>query len=119
MVTNTGLHCKLQLQAYICRVSPVDQLCNLLYLHSLLHGAVTIDSSLASTANLPFRNDTVNDFNNLMLERTPGKEHIFEAINHVNLPKHDAASEPFAVDYLQSMSLGVTNFDLANLFSHD
>jgi len=30
----------------------------------------------------------------------PGKEHMFEAINHVNVPEDDAAAEPFAVEYL-------------------
>ena len=31
---------------------------------------------------------------------------MFEAIQYVNVPEDDAAAEPFAVEYLQSISLG-------------
>jgi len=54
---------------------------------------------------LAFRNDTVNDFNDVLVERMPGVEHRFEAINHVNVPEDAAVAEPFAVEYLQSISL--------------
>jgi len=47
----------------------------------------------------------VIDFNNVLLDRMPGEEHKFEAINHVNIAEDAAAAEPFAVEYLQSISL--------------
>jgi len=47
----------------------------------------------------------VNDFNDVLLERMPGEEHRFEAVNQVDLSEDAAAAEPFAVVYLQSISL--------------
>ena len=102
MITNTLLHGKLQLPANISQVSSVDQLCNCLSLHSLLNKTVTIHSSLAARAILAFSNDTVNNlnFNHVLLGCIPGEEHMFAAINHVNVPEDNAAAEPFAVQYL-------------------
>jgi len=70
-----------------------------------LNEAVKIDSSLVGKAILAFPNDTVNDFNNVLLERMPGEEHSLEAINHVNVPKNNTPAEPFPVEHLQSISL--------------
>jgi len=105
MVTNTLLHGKLQLPANISRMSAVDQLCNCLYLYSLLNKTVTIHSSFAARAILAFGNDTVNDFNHVLLGSMPCEEHMFEVINDVNVPEDDAPAELFAVEYLQSISL--------------
>jgi len=54
---------------------------------------------------LAFRNETVNDFNNILLDRMPGLGHRFEAVNHVEMREEDAVSEPFAAEYLQSIEL--------------
>jgi len=105
MVTNPLHHGKLHLPAYIRQVSTVDELCHHLYPQSLLDEAVTVHNSLAGRAILAFRNDTVNDFNDVLVERMPGVEHKFEAINRVNIPEDAAVAEPFAVEYLQSISL--------------
>jgi len=105
MVTNLALHGKLQLPAYIRRVSTVDQLCDLLYPQALLNEAVTTHSALAGRAILAFCHDTVNDFNDVLLERMPGEEHRFEDVNQVDLSEDAAAAELFAVEYLQSISL--------------
>ena len=87
------------------RVSTVDQLCDHLYPQALLNEAVTTHGALVGRAILAFRNETVNDFNNVLLERMPGEEHRFEAVNHVHVDDDAAAAEPFAVEYLQSISL--------------
>jgi len=105
MVTNPVHHGNLHLPAYIRRVSTVDELCHHLYPQSLLDEAVTVHNSLAGRAILAFRNDTVHDFIDVLVERMPGVEHTFEAINHVNVPEDAAVAEPFAVEYLQSISL--------------
>jgi len=97
MVTNHALHGKIQLPAYIHRVSRVDQLCDLLYPQALLHEAVTTHSALAGRAILAFRYDTVNDFNDVLLERMPDDEHWFEAVNQVDLSEDAAAAKAFAV----------------------
>jgi len=100
MITNSLLHGKLQLPANISQVSSVDQQCNCLSLHSLLNKTGTIHSSLAVRAILALSNNTGNDFNHVLLGCIPGEEHMFAAINHVNVPEDDAAAEPFAVEYL-------------------
>jgi len=105
MVTNSDLYGRLELPAYIRRVSTVDHLCDHLYPQSLLNEAVTLHCALAGRAILAFRNETVNDFNDVLLEKMPGVEHRFEAVNHVNIGEDAAAAEPFAVEYLQSISL--------------
>jgi len=56
-------------------------------------------------AILAFRNDTVNDFNDVLIDRIPGQEYRFEAANYVEVPEDSAGAEPFAVEYLQSISL--------------
>lgn len=83
----------------------VDQLCDHLYPQDLLNEAVTTHRALGGRAILVFRNDTMNDFNNVLVERMPGEEHRFEAVNHVNVAEDAAAAEPFAVEYLQSICL--------------
>ena len=105
MVTNSLLYGSMRLPPYIRRVSTVEELCDHLYPQLLLNEAVTIHSALAGRAILAFRNDTVNDFNDVLLERMPGVEHRFEAINNVNVAEDAATAEPFAVEYLQCLSL--------------
>jgi len=54
---------------------------------------------------LPFRNETVNDFHNTLLDRMPGSQPTFEALNHVAVENLQEAAEPFAAEYLQSNDL--------------
>ena len=70
-----------------------------------MNEAVTLHSALAGRAILAFRNETVTEFNNVLLERMPGEEHRFEAVNHVDVAEDMAAAEPLAVVYLQSINL--------------
>jgi len=53
------------------------------------------------------RNDTVDDFNNPFVKRMPGAEHSFEAANYMDIGENAAVTEPFALEYLQSMSLAL------------
>jgi len=61
--------------------------------------------SLIGRAILAFRNETVNEFNNILLDRMPGLDHRFEAVNHVEMREEDAVSEPFSAESLQSIEL--------------
>ena len=70
-----------------------------------MNEAVTLHCALAGRAILAFRNETVYDFNDVLSEQMPGVEHRFEAVNNVNIGEDAAAAEPFAVEYLQSISL--------------
>jgi len=70
-----------------------------------LTDAVNRHEALIARAILAFRNDTVNDFNDLLVDRMPGEEYRFEAANYVEVPEDAAGAEPFAVEYLQSISL--------------
>jgi len=86
-------------------VATVEQLCDQLYPQPLLNDAVECHKALIGRAILPFRNDTVDDFNNLLVEPMPGVESRFEAVNYVDIDEDAAVAEPFAVEYLQSISL--------------
>ena len=105
LVTEPLLHGHLQLPRYIRRFSTVDQLCDQLYPQQLLNNAVNSHRALIGRAILAFLNDTVNDFNDVLLDRMPGEEFCFEAVNYVEVPEDAAGAEPFAVEYLQSISL--------------
>jgi len=105
MITNPLLHGHLQLPRYIRCVSTVDELCAQLYPQQLLNHAVNSHGALIGRAILAFRNDTVNDFNDVLVDRMPGEEYRFEAANYVEVPEDAAGAEPFAVEYLQSISL--------------
>ena len=82
MVTNPLLYGNMRLPPYMRCVSTVDQLCHHLYPQALLNKAVRTHGALVGKAILAFRNETVNDFNNVLLERMPGEEHRFEAVCH-------------------------------------
>ena len=105
MVTNPFLYGSMRLPPYIRRVSTVNQLCDHLYPQTLLNEAVTVHNALVGRAILAFRNETVNDFNDVLLERLPGVEHRFEAVNNINVDEGATPAEPFAVEYLQSINL--------------
>ena len=105
LVLNPQLYVQFQLPPYIRKVATVDQLCDQLYPPSLLNDAVDSHRALIGRAILAFRNDTVDDFNNLLVERMPGVEHRFEAANHIDIRENAAAADPYAVEYLQSISL--------------
>jgi len=105
LVNDANMYGKINLPAYIRRVETVDQLCNQLYPQALLTEAITSHSALIGRAILAFKNDTVNDFNNSLLDKMPGIEHRFEAANRVELCQEAADSEPYAVEYLQSINL--------------
>jgi hypothetical protein len=105
LVNDANMYGKITLPEYIRRVSTVDQLCNQLYPQALLNEAVTSHSVLIGRAILAFKNDTVNDFNNSLLDKMPGREYRYEAVNKVELSEEAAASEPYAMEYLQSINL--------------
>jgi len=83
------------------------QLCGQLYQPQLLNDTVDSHKALVKRAIMAFRNDTVDDFNNLMVERMPGAEHSFEAANYIDIGQNAAVAEPFAVEYLESISLAL------------
>jgi len=70
-----------------------------------LNEATTTHSALVGRAILGFRNDTVHDFNNVLLDMMPGQEHQYHAVNHVAVAEETAAAEPFAAEYLQILDL--------------
>jgi len=105
LVNDANMYGKINMPAYIRRVETVDNLCDQLYTQDLLTEAVTSHSALIGRAILAFKNDTVNDFNNSLLNKMPGIEHCFEAANRVELSQEAADSESYAVEYLQSINL--------------
>jgi len=107
LVLNPQLYGQLQLPQYIRRVATVDQLHDQLYPQPILNHAIQSHGAFIGTAIVPFRNDTVDDFNNLLVERMLEAEHRFEAANNVDIGADAAVAEPFAVEYLQSISLAL------------
>ena len=105
LVNDANMYRKINLLAYIGRVETVDDLCDQLYPQALVTEPVTSHSSLIQTVLLAFKHDTVNDFNNSLLDKMPGTEHHFEAANKVELCQEAADSEPYPVEYLQSINL--------------
>ena len=100
LVTNSTLFGKIQLPQFIRKVFTIDELCDELYPQALLHKAVTSHSALIGRAILAFKNDTVNDFNDKLLDRMPGTEYRFEAVNTVQYNDDVNQAEHYAVEYL-------------------
>ena len=65
LVRNPQLYGQFQLPGYIHKVATVNQLCDQLYPQPLLNDAINSHTTLIGRAILAFRNDTVDDFNNL------------------------------------------------------
>jgi hypothetical protein len=105
LVNDSNMYGNITLPEYIRRAATVEQLCDQLYPQALLNEAVTTHSALIGRAILAFKNDTVNDFNNMLLDKMPGTEHRFEAVNNVEASEQAAASELYAAEYLQSINL--------------
>jgi len=105
LVNNPSLYGQVTILSYIRSVTTTEQLCCSIYSDQLLNQATTMHKSLIGQAILAFQNETVNEFNNVLLDRMPGLEHRFEAVNHVEMREEDAVSEPFAAQYFQSIEL--------------
>ena len=71
IVTNPVLYESMLLPPYIRSMSTINQLCDNPYPQALLNEAVTTHGALLARAILALRNETVNDFNNVLLERMP------------------------------------------------
>jgi len=56
---------------------------------------------------MAFRNDTVDDFNNRLIEWIPGAKYSFEAANYMAIGENATVAKPFAVEYLQSINLAL------------
>ena len=105
LVCNPSQFGKIQLPQFIRKVSTINELCQELYPQALLQEAVTSHSALNGRAILAFKNDTVNDFNDMLLDRMPGTEHRFEAVNTVQYSNDANEAAHYAVEYLQSINL--------------
>ena len=73
----------IQLLQLICKVSTIDDLCDELYCQALLHEVVISHGALIERALLAFKNDSVNDFNNVLLNRIAGINYRFETVTAV------------------------------------
>jgi len=105
LVNDLNMYGKISLPEYIRKFETVDLLCDQLYPQALLDEAVRSYSSLIGRAILAINNDTVTDFNNSLLDKMNGTEHRLEAVNKLELSEEAPASEPYAVEYLQSINL--------------
>ena len=105
LVSNPTKFGKIQLPQFIRKVSTIDELCDELYPQVLLHEAVTSHSTLIGRAIHVFKNETVNDINDMLLDRMPGIEHRFEAAKAVQYSSDANQAEYYAVEYLQSINL--------------
>jgi len=105
LVSNPTQFGKIQLPRFIRRVSTIDELCDELYPQALLQEAVTSHSTLIGRAILAFKNDTVNDVNDRLLDRMPGTEHRFDKVNTVQFSNAADQAEHYVVEYLQSINL--------------
>ena len=76
------------------------QLCGQLYQPQVLNNTLDSHKVVMQRAIMALRNDTVDDFNNLLAERMTGGEHSFVAANHMDIGEDAAVAEPFAVEYL-------------------
>ena len=81
------------------------QFCGQLYQPQLLNDTVDSHKARVERAIMAFHKNTVDDFNNLLVQWMPEAEHSFEVVNYMDIGENAALAEPCAVEYLQSISL--------------
>ena len=78
------------------------QLCGQLYQPELLNNTVDSHKALVERAIVAFRNDTVDDFSNFLVEQIPGAEHSFEPANYMHIHENAAVAALLAVVFANS-----------------
>ena len=89
----------------ISTVRSMESFCDSVYPPELLRNAVKDPNCFTSRAILAFRNDTVHDFNNRLMDHMFGELHVFHAANTVDLNEQAVEAEPLAAEVLQSIDL--------------
>lgn len=102
---NPHLYRKIQIPDMIHLERSIELLCEKVYPPELLLHATEYANAFTGRAILAFRNDTVNDFNNKMIDDMPGILHVFHAINTVDINEEVLEGEPLAAEVLQSIDL--------------
>jgi len=75
----------LHLPSYINRVDTVNSLCTAIYPLELLRNAPFSHEFFKGRSILPYRNDTVTEFNSILIAEMPGQMHLFHSTNSVDL----------------------------------
>ena len=105
LVHNPDMYGKIQIPDMIHLVRSIELLCERVYPPALLLHAAENANAFTGCAILAFRNDTVNDFNNKMIDNMPGALHVFHAVNTVDINEEALEAEPLAAEVLQSIDL--------------
>ena len=107
LVQNPDMYGKIQIPDMIHLVRSIELLSEKVYPPAFLLHAAENANAFTGYAILAFRNDTVNDFNNKMIDNMPGTLQIFHAVrvNTVDMDEEALEAEPLAARVLQRIDL--------------
>ena len=105
MVHNPLYYGDLALPAVIPTVNSVELLCNTIYPADLLSNSSNNPDAFKGRSILSYRNETVKEFNEKLIQNMPGEMHEFMSMNSVDINDDAVEAEPFPAEYLQSINL--------------
>ena len=104
MSYDQSLYGNMHLPPYIRRVTTVVELCFNVFPPALLQEAAEQHDSFMGKAILAFRNDTVNDFNSILIQSLSGEMHTFHSADTVDVNTNATGQQHLPAEYLQSLS---------------
>lgn len=105
MVHNPTFYGELALPDFIPRVNSVHSLSSIIYPDTLLLHAMHNPNAFKGRSILSYRNETVQEFNDMLIQNMPGEMHEFMSMNSVDINDQAIEAEPLPAEYLQSINL--------------
>jgi len=105
MSCDPTMYGSLILPPYIQTYTQVSDLINFVYPPQLLEAAPMDFNIFNSHCILAFHNDTVSQFNSIILDSLSGEVHMFHGINTSDTNKDDPEIEHFPAEYLSSLDI--------------
>jgi len=103
MSYNYTKHGLTRLPDYIRRFHSVEEFCNEIFPPVLLNTGHLNYNSFDHRAILSFHNNTVTEFNNILINKLQGTMHIFNAMNSVATDESFPGAEHIPAEFFQSM----------------
>ena len=99
-----AMYGRLELPSYIRHESDLDAFCEQVFPKDLCRTAATDANAFANRAILALRNDTVEEFNTLLLQHIPGEEASYHAVNSADLNEAEEGVHQLPAEYLQTLN---------------
>lgn len=82
----------------------LQEFCQAIFPSYVLDACYNNCSLLRNRIILAFRNDTVTEFNHLLISQFPGETHYFDAVNSADINDSASETEELPIEYLQNIN---------------